>query len=145
VVRSSLGPRTVSLADVSEGADQSSPSSSPSSNHSAVRGSVAPRYCGWCGRQLPEAGTVGRRRRYCGRSCRQRAYEGRAATERSGLPENAVVRSDHQIDTLQDRLVQLRQSVEQVVSAFDDGADPVELRRMAVDLLRVAKELEQLR
>ena len=140
MVRSSLGPRTVSLADVSEGADQSS----PSSNHSAVRGG-APRYCGWCGRQLPEAGTVGRRRRYCGRSCRQRAYEGRAATERDGLPENAVVRSDHQIGTLQHRLVQLRQSAEQVVNALDDGADPVELRRMAVDLLRVAKELEQLR
>jgi hypothetical protein len=141
VVRSSLGPGTVSLADVSEGADQSS----PSSNHSVMRGGAAPRYCGWCGRQLPEVGTVGRRRRYCSRSCRQRAYEGRAATERSGLPENAVVRSDHQIDTLQDRLVQLRQSAEQVVSALDDGADPVELRRMAVDLLRVAKELEQLR
>lgn len=111
----------------------------------AMRKPGAPKHCGWCGRRLPESGNVGRRRRYCGQSCRQRAYERRTAVQRSGLPEDAVVMSDTEIATLQDRLFQLRCAAEDVVTAADDGAGLEELRRMAEDVGRAAKELEQLR
>jgi hypothetical protein len=111
----------------------------------AMRRPTAPKHCGWCGRQLPESGNVGRRRRYCGQSCRQRAYERRAAVQRCGLPEDAVVLSDSEIATLQDRLFQLRCAAEDVVTAADDGAELAELRRLADEIARTAKELEQLR
>nr|WP_246459403.1 hypothetical protein [Amycolatopsis jiangsuensis] len=109
------------------------------------RRSNAPKHCGWCGRRLPEAGTVGRRRRYCGQSCRQRAYERRTALQRSGLPEDAVVLSDTEIAALQDRLFQLRCAAEDIVTATHDGADTTELRRLAEEIAHAAKDLEQLR
>ncbi|GAA4535064.1 hypothetical protein [Amycolatopsis samaneae] len=105
----------------------------------------APKHCGWCGRRLPAGGNVGRRRRYCGQSCRQRAYERRTALQRSGLPEDAVVLSDTEIATLQDRLFQLRCAAEDIVTATDDGAEPTELRKLADELARAARDLEQLR
>jgi membrane-bound lytic murein transglycosylase len=105
----------------------------------------ASRHCGWCGRRLEQRGSVGRRRRYCGQSCRQRAYERRSAVQRSGLPEDAVVLSDTEIATLQDRLFQLRCAAEDVVTAADDGADAGELKRMAGELAKAAHDLEQLR
>jgi hypothetical protein len=105
----------------------------------------APRHCGWCGRRLPEGGNVGRRRRYCGQSCRQRAYERRTALQRSGLPEDAVVLSDTEVAALQDRLFQLRCAAEDIVTAADDGADAGELRSLAHEIARAAKDLEQLR
>ena len=105
----------------------------------------APRHCGWCGRRLPEAGNVGRRRRYCGQSCRQRAYERRTALQRSGLPEDAVVLSDTEVAALQDRLFQLRCAAEDIVTAVDDDADAGELRVLAAEIARAAKDLEQLR
>jgi hypothetical protein len=111
----------------------------------ALRRHATPKHCGWCGRRLPESGNVGRRRRYCGQSCRQRAYERRSAVQRSGLPEDAVVLSDLEIATLQDRLFQLRCAAEDVVTAADDGAELLELRRMAGEIARTARELEQLR
>ncbi len=88
---------------------------------------------------------MGRRRRYCGQSCRQRAYERRIAVQRSGLPEDAVVLSDAELATLQDRLFQLRCAAEDVVTAAEDGADADELRRMATEVARSARDLEQLR
>ena len=110
-----------------------------------LRRPAASKHCGWCGRRLPESGNVDRRRRYCGQSCRQRAYERRAAVQRSGLPEDSVVLSDTEVATLQDRLFQLRCAAEDVVTAADDGAGPDELRKLADQLARTAKELEQLR
>ncbi|WP_199432118.1 hypothetical protein [Qaidamihabitans albus] len=104
-----------------------------------------PRHCGWCGRRLEQGVSVGRRRRYCGQSCRQRAYERRIAVQRSGLPEDAVVLSDAELATLQDRLFQLRCAAEDVVTAAEDGADADELRRMATEVARSARDLEQLR
>ncbi|WP_230422779.1 hypothetical protein [Prauserella cavernicola] len=104
-----------------------------------------PRHCGWCGRRLEQSGSVGRRRRYCGQSCRQRAYERRTAVQRTGLPEDAVVLSDTEIATLQDRLFQLRCAAEDVATAAEDGASPGELRQMATELAQAARELEQLR
>ncbi len=110
-----------------------------------VRRNAAPKHCGWCGRRLPEGGNVGRRRRYCGQSCRQRAYERRTALQRSGLPEDAVVLSDTEVATLQDRLFQLRCAAEDVVTAADDGAGVAELRSLAQEIAQAAKDLEQLR
>lgn len=111
----------------------------------AMRRPAAPKHCGWCGRRLPESGNIGRRRRYCGQSCRQRAYERRAALQRSGLPEDAVVLSDTEIATLQDRIFQLRCAAEDVVTAADDGAGLDELRQLADEIARTARTLEQLR
>jgi hypothetical protein len=110
-----------------------------------VRRTAVAKHCGWCGRRLPESGNVGRRRRYCGQSCRQRAYERRTAVQRTGLPDDAVVLSDTEVATLQDRLFQLRCAAEDVVTAADDGAEVAELRRLADELARTAKGIEQLR
>lgn len=65
--------------------------------------------------------------------------------QRSGLPEDAVVLSDAELNALQDRLFQLRCAAEDVVTAADDGAAAEELRRMALELARSARELERLR
>ncbi|MEU3624265.1 hypothetical protein BS329_35160 [Amycolatopsis coloradensis] len=112
---------------------------------SELRRAGAPKHCGWCGRRLEQGGNVGRRRRYCGQSCRQRAYERRTALQRSGLPEDAVVLSDTEIATLQDRLFQLRCAAEDIVTAADDGASLTELRGLADEIAQAAKDLEQLR
>lgn len=117
----------------------------PEDDLTGPRRTAVPKHCGWCGRRLPEGGNVGRRRRYCGQSCRQRAYERRTALQRSGLPEDAVVLSDTEIASLQDRLFQLRCAAEDVVTAADDGASNAELRRLADDIFQAAKGLEQLR
>lgn len=108
-------------------------------------GRARSRHCGWCGARLPDATTVGRRRQYCGQSCRQRAYERRAAVQRTGLPEDSVVLSGAEIAALQDRMFQLRCAAEDVITAADDGARPGELRDLAAELARTAKDLERLR
>ncbi|OQO95129.1 hypothetical protein B1813_01125 [Saccharomonospora piscinae] len=102
-------------------------------------------HCGWCGRRVDQAGSVGRRRRYCGQACRQRAYERRAAVERSGLPGDAVVLSTGEIAALQDRLFQLRCAAEDVATAAREGAGARELRVMADELAHAVRELERLR
>ncbi|TQJ00674.1 hypothetical protein [Amycolatopsis cihanbeyliensis] len=109
------------------------------------RRSARPQHCGWCGRRLEGESSVGRRRRYCGQSCRQRAYERRSAVQRTGLPEDAVVLSDAEIATLQDRLFQVRCAAEDVATAADEGAEPEQLRRLAKELAYAAGELERLR
>lgn len=65
--------------------------------------------------------------------------------QRTGVPEDAVVLSNAEIATLQDRLFQLRCAAEDVVTATEDGATADELRRMAAELARSASQLEQLR
>lgn len=103
------------------------------------------RYCAWCGRRVPGAGSVGRPKLYCARSCRQRAYERRTAVQRGGLPEDAVVLSASELDDLQDRLFQLRCAAEDVRTATHDGASADELHRMADSLVTAAGELERIR
>lgn len=53
--------------------------------------------------------------------------------------------SNAELAKLQDRLFQLRCAAEDVVTAADDGADAGELRRMATELARSARDLEQIR
>lgn len=53
--------------------------------------------------------------------------------------------SDTEVAALQDRLFQLRCAAEDIVTAADDGADVRELRGLADDIARAAKDLEQLR
>lgn len=108
-----------------------------------IRGRV--RYCGWCGRRLPDSGTVGRPRRYCAQPCRQRAYERRAALARGGLPEDAVVLSASELGDLRDRLFQLRCAAEDVLTAVDDGAGPGEVKGLLVGLVGLADDLDRLR
>jgi len=109
----------------------------------------AARHCAWCGRRLPDdtvgAVRVGRPRRYCAQPCRQRAYERRTAVQRGGLPEDAVVLSAGELADLQDRLFQLRCAAEDVVTALDDGATTVELRKLSLELQHTAHDLERLR
>lgn len=65
--------------------------------------------------------------------------------QRTGLPEDAVVLSASEIAALQDRMFQLRCAAEDIVTAADDGARARELRELAAEVARAAKDLEQLR
>jgi hypothetical protein len=65
--------------------------------------------------------------------------------QRGGLPDDAVVLSATELADLQDRLFQLRCAAEDVMTAVDDGADPVELRKLADELQHSARDLERLR
>lgn len=67
------------------------------------------------------------------------------AVQRGGLPEDAVVLSADEINALQDKLFQLRCAAEDVVTAVGDGARPAELRTLADELARAARDVEQLR
>lgn len=65
--------------------------------------------------------------------------------QRGGIPDDAVILSDAELAALQDRLFQLRCAAEDVLTAVDDGAQPAELRVLATEIARVAKDAEQLR
>lgn len=65
--------------------------------------------------------------------------------QRGGLPDDAVVLSATELAMLQDRLFQLRCAAEDVATAVEDGADTAELRRMADELVRSARDAERLR
>ncbi|WP_029135822.1 hypothetical protein [Nakamurella lactea] len=106
--------------------------------------SKQPRRCAWCGREIEDASTVGRKRRYCGQSCRQRAYENRVALERGGLPADAVVLTQDEREALSDRLFQVRCAAEDVATAIAEGASATELRALLDELVEFAKEAEVL-
>lgn len=106
--------------------------------------SSAPRRCLWCGRELADGNSVGRKRRYCGQSCRQRAYESRAALDRGGLPADAVVLTGDERESLSDRLFQVRCAAEDVATALADGATSAELSSLIDDLVGFAKDAEVL-
>ncbi|MGI8416600.1 MAG: hypothetical protein ACR2P2_10455 [Nakamurella sp.] len=106
--------------------------------------SSAPRRCLWCGRELTDGNTVGRKRRYCGQSCRQRAYESRAALDRGGLPADAVILTGGERESLSDSLFQVRCAAEDVATALADGATPKELSSLIEDLVGFAKDAEVL-
>lgn len=101
--------------------------------------------CLWCGRELPSAGTLGRRRRYCAQACRQRAYENRNALQRGELPPDAVVLSADERDDLADRLYQARCAAEDVATALAEGAPPDELTALVQELLTAARSAERIR
>ncbi|WP_090478820.1 hypothetical protein [Nakamurella panacisegetis] len=105
----------------------------------------APARCGWCGRELPSAGTVGRRRRYCTQSCRQRAYENRNALQRGELPSDAVVLTVDERDDLADRLYQARCAAEDVSTALLEGASAAELGPLVAEMLVAARAAERIR
>ncbi|GGL91552.1 hypothetical protein [Nakamurella endophytica] len=107
------------------------------------RGST--RWCEWCNRELPEAGRVGRRRRYCSHACRQRAYESRRAVERGELPQDAVVLTIAERDDLADRLYQVRCAAEDVATALAESADRDELAAVVRALLENARAAERIR
>ena len=107
--------------------------------------SRAPARCEWCGRELPSAGTVGRRRRYCTQSCRQRAYENRNALQRGELPPDAVVLTLDERDDLADRLYQARCAAEDVSTALLEGASPAELGPLVAEMLEAARAAERIR
>ena len=110
----------------------------------ASQGSEEPRRCGWCRRVLPQAGSVGRPRRYCGQSCRQRAYEQRSATAKAGLPDDVVVVRRAELDGLQDRLYQLRCALEDVQTLLTERPTKAELERSLADLVRSTGRLDRL-
>lgn len=104
-----------------------------------------PQRCLWCGREVAAGSSVGRRRRYCGQSCRQRAYENRSAMQRTGIPEDAVMLSADERDSLSDRLFQVRCAAEDVATALAERAGPDELSALVEVLLTAAREAEVLR
>lgn len=101
--------------------------------------------CLWCGRELPAAQGIGRRRRYCAQSCRQRAYEDRNALERGSLPPDAVVLSRQERDDLADRLYQVRCAAEDVATALAESADRGELAELVDALVGAARSAERIR
>lgn len=101
--------------------------------------------CLWCGRELPSAGSVGRRRRYCAQSCRQRAYENRNALERGALPADAVVLSVDERNDLADRLYQVRCAAEDVATAVGEGAARGDLVALVGELVAAARLAERIR
>ena len=109
-----------------------------------ARGLPAAR-CLWCGRELPSAGAIGRRRRYCAQACRQRAYENRQALQRGHLPPDAVVLSAQERDDLADRLYQARCAAEDVATALTEGVAAHELGSLVQELLTAARSAERIR
>lgn len=105
----------------------------------------SPARCLWCARELPSAGSLGRRRRYCAQACRQRAYENRNALERGGLPADAVVLSSEERDDLADRLYQVRCAAEDIATALAEGARPGELESLVDHLVLSARQAEHIR
>ncbi len=101
--------------------------------------------CLWCGRELPAASGVGRRRRYCAQACRQRAYENRSALERGAIPLDAVVLTLAERDDLADRLYQVRCAAEDVATALAESARPGELAPLVTELLVAARSAERIR
>ena len=94
--------------------------------------------CRWCGRDVDDAG-LGRRRQYCRQSCRQRAYEQRAQVKGTALAPDSVVLSAEEAAQLSDRVYQVRCAAEDVATAVDEGAAPIELRELCDALIRAAK------
>ncbi|MBM7460850.1 hypothetical protein ACIBED_03840 [Rhodococcus coprophilus] len=103
-----------------------------------------PGSCLWCGRPVPEIGT-GRRRRYCRQSCRQRAYEQRHTTREAGLPEDAVVLTAAEVESLADRSYLVRCAAEDVATAVAEGADAAELGELCAELVTLARDAERIR
>ena len=104
-----------------------------------------PQRCQWCGRELPSANGVGRRRRYCAQACRQRAYENRNALERGAIPVDAVVLTQQERDDLADRLYQVRCAAEDVATALAESAGPAELAPLVSEMLAAARSAERIR
>lgn len=119
---------------------------SPTPPPAATPGSErkSPRRCLWCGRELADGNSVGRKRRYCGQACRQRAYESRAALDRGGLPDDLVVFTAQERESLSDRLFQVRCAAEDVATAVAEGATPRELAGLLEVLVTSAKDAEVL-
>ncbi|NNG34461.1 hypothetical protein HKD39_01735 [Nakamurella sp. DB0629] len=101
--------------------------------------------CLWCGRELGEQPTMGRRRQYCRQSCRQRAYENRTTMASAGLPEDAVLFTAGERQLLADKLFQVRCAAEDVATAVADGATGGELGALVDQLLATARDAEVLR
>ncbi len=114
----------------------------PTPPHGRAQGPVR---CLWCGRELPAADKVGRRRRYCAQACRQRAYENRNALHRGALPPDAVVLSVDERNDLADRLYQVRCAAEDVFTALAEGSDRAELESLVEQLLDAARSAERIR
>jgi len=100
--------------------------------------------CLWCGRPVSEIG-VGRRRQYCRQSCRQRAYEQRTTTRRAGLPDDAVVLTAVEAESLADRAFEARCAAEDVATAVAEGAGAEELGRLCAELVSLARAAERIR
>lgn len=61
------------------------------------------------------------------------------------LPEGTVVLTESESADLMDRMFQLRCACEDLSTAIEEGEDPAELRRMAEELVGVARRAERLR
>ncbi len=87
----------------------------------------------------------GRTRKYCKRSCRQRAYESRAALSSAMLPMDAVVLTAAEVESLSERMFEVRCAAEDVQTAVGEGASVDELAALCARLVDTAREAERLR
>ncbi len=144
--RACRGPADAAALDTVAGVSSALLAGSPATSTGPAAPARAVRSrCLWCGRELPAAQGIGRRRRYCAQSCRQRAYENRNALERGSLPPDAVVLSGLERDDLADRLYQVRCAAEDVATALGESADRGELLDLVDQLLAAARSAERIR
>jgi len=95
--------------------------------------------CDWCGRRYSSSGGPGRPRLFCRRSCRQRSYEARRRAEELGLDEQELVVTRAELETTQDRLWVLAQTIADYESAAA-GRDRKDALIELLDAARSATE-----
>ncbi|KAA8725212.1 hypothetical protein [Corynebacterium phocae] len=100
--------------------------------------------CQWCGKGLPDSGR-GRPRKYCSPACKQRAYEQRNNVKGTSIPQNAVIMTPERAEKIRDGLFELRCAAEDVSTAASEGASGEELQSLCDELVRMARELEELK
>jgi hypothetical protein len=93
--------------------------------------------CEWCGRRFSASGGAGRPRLFCKRSCRQRSYEARLRAAEVGLGEHELVVARQELETTQDRLWVLAQTIADYESAAA-GRDRRDALTELLDAARVA-------
>ena len=131
-----MGPEDLSGARGARGRDQRA--------RQQARVGGQERRCGWCRTVLPPHTTAGRPRLYCGQSCRQSAYEHRSTTAELDLPPGTVLVTESEMDGLQDRLFQLRCSIEDVQTLLAEKPKKAELEKALADLVRSTGRLDRL-
>ena len=101
--------------------------------------------CAWCGKPIELHRGRGRKRKYCGPSCKQRAYEQRQLLAGTSVDADSVILSRTRVAEIRDQLFALRCAAEDVATAADEGAQPLELRRLCDELVDLARRIEKLR
>lgn len=104
------------------------------------------RHCQGCGKPLPSLSKrPGRPQLNCNDSCKEEAKINRRVARALSLPEDTVVLPRHDINAWLDRQTQARCSIEDIITALHEGADPTEVLELAQRALDATRDAEQFR